>query len=294
MMVRGFLTGFAVAMVLAVALPAFAATKKKAPVAAKPSMTVALVRSSEAGCEPMCPEWISANGDITAASPAKFRTVLKQTGRKGVPIVIHSYGGSVEAALAIGRMIRRNKSPVIVGNTIFTGCTPYAKDACKLPKEAKGRYGATPSLYTGYCTSACGLVLAGGTVRMSVNGNIGTHQIVSNPSFDRIRYWETYRIVNGRKKVISRKIVSRKRVAMKPTTKLGKSFIGSLRSYLESMGVSASYYDLFAKASPESMYFLTRAEMKATRIVTADPPSTIFFRKELCAGNVPALNCIKR
>jgi hypothetical protein len=288
-----FLFGFILAIAMAFAPPTHAAPKKQAR-AAKPSMTVVLVRSSETGREPVCAEWIAADGDVTAASPGKFRSALKQAGLKGIPIVIHSYGGSVEAALAIGRMIRKNKSPVIVGNTIFTGCTPYAKDACKPPKEAKGRYAAAPSLYSGYCTSACGLILAGGAVRMSVNGNIGTHQIVSNPSFDRIRYWETYRVVNGRKKVISRKIVSRKRVTMKPTTKLGKSLVGSLRSYLESMGVSASYYDLFAKAPPEGMYFLTPAEMKATRIVTADPPSTIFFRKELCAGAVPALNCVSR
>jgi hypothetical protein len=281
-------------LIIGLTPPTLAASRKKPPAASKPSMTVVLVRSSEAGCEPQCPEWISASGDITAGTPSQFRKVFKQAGGKPLPVIIHSYGGSVEAALQIGRMIRRNKSPVIVGNTIFNGCTPYAKPACSLPKEARGRYAAAPSLYAGYCTSACGFILAAGTIRLTMHGPIGTHQIVSNRSYDRIRYWETYRIINGKKKILSRKVVSRKHVALKPTTKLDKPYVRNLRRYFEEMGVSAAYYDLFDKAPPESMYFLTPAEQKATRIVTVDPPSEPFFRKTLCEGSVPAPHCVKR
>jgi hypothetical protein len=294
MMVQRFMAGLVAAAIAAMASDAFAAASKKAPPVAGTPMTVVLVRSAEEGCEPLCPEWIAADGDITAATPGKFRSMLKRASRKGIPIVLHSYGGSVEAALELGRMIRRNKSPVIIGNTIFNGCTPYARPACALPKEALGRYAAKPSLYAGYCTSACGFVLAGGTVRMTMQGWIGTHQVVSSRSYDKVRYWETYRIVNGKKKIISRKVVSRKHVALKPTTKLEKPYVRNLRRYFEEMGVSAAYYDLFAKAPPESMYFLTAAEQRTTRIVTTDPPSAPFFRKALCEGNVPALNCVKR
>jgi hypothetical protein len=274
-----------------------AATKKKpAPKPPKPSMEVVVVRSTEAGCEPLCMEWISAEGEITSASPGRFRTALKLAGRKGIPVVVHSYGGSVEAALEIGRMIRKNKSPVLVGGTIFTGCVPSAKTPCKPPKEAQGRYSASPTTYTGYCTSACGFILAGGTIRALSNSysRIGTHQIVSNPSYDSIRYRETYRIINGKKKILSRKILSRKHVTLKPTTKLGKSYEKNLRKYFESMGVSASYYQLFAKTAPTDMHMLTPEELKETRIVTVDPPPQPMFRKTLCEGSVPALNCVKR
>ncbi len=293
-MIRRLLTSLMLMAAIAFTPHVWGAPRKKTPTAAKPAMIVVLVRSAEAGCEPFCPEWISASGDITAGTPAQFRKVLKQAGNKPLPIVVHSYGGSVDAALQIGRMIRKNKSPVIVGNTIFNGCTPYAKGACKLPKEAQGRYAAAPSLYSAYCTSACGFILAAGTQRLTIQGNIGTHQIVSSRSYDRVRYWETYRIVNGKKKILSRKVVSRKHVALKPTTKLDKPYVRNLRRYFEDMGVSAAYYDLFNKAPPESMYFLTAAEQKATRIVTADPPSTPFFRKTLCEGSVAAPHCIRR
>jgi hypothetical protein len=190
-------------------------------------------------------------------------------------------------------MVRKNKSSVIVGNSIIKGCRPDAPEPCKLPDGAKGRYAAEPSIYGGYCTSACGFILAGGVIRSAYDGGIGTHQIVTSSSYDRLRYLETYRIVNGKKKIISRKIVSRKHVTLKPTTKLKKSFEKNLRNYFEAMGVSAAYYDLFAKAAPSDMHLLTAEEMKTTRIVTMDPPPQPIFRKSLCEGSVPSPNCIK-
>ena len=108
---------------------------EKAPVS--PAMTFAIVRSGIVGCEPNCPQWISAEGQIMPGSASQFRKILKQAGKLRLPVVITSPGGDVEAALAIGQMIRERKLDVLVGWTLFTGCNPTTVKTCKLPKAQR-------------------------------------------------------------------------------------------------------------------------------------------------------------
>ena len=61
-------------------------------------MRFVVVRSDAPGCEPTCPEWISAEGAITAKSPALLKAALKTLGRRNLPIVVNSPGGDVDAA----------------------------------------------------------------------------------------------------------------------------------------------------------------------------------------------------
>ncbi len=42
-----------------------------------PSMRFAVVRSNAPGCEPNCPEWISAEGTIEADTPGLLKRTLK-------------------------------------------------------------------------------------------------------------------------------------------------------------------------------------------------------------------------
>jgi hypothetical protein len=149
-----------------------AAKKKSAPPSPpkliyEAPMTVVIVRNNVSLCEPNCPEWIAAEGEITDGTPAKFRDVFKRMGKKQLPIVIRSPGGSINAALEIGKMIRKRKLDVAVGSTQFDGCGPNRKD-CKLPKVNKGIYRGTASSFYGFCNSACPLILAGGTVRLRI------------------------------------------------------------------------------------------------------------------------------
>ena len=84
-------------------------------------MAFVVVRSGEPGCEPTCPEWISAEGGIAANTPAQLKKLLKTLGGRKLPIVVSSPGGDVDAALALGRMIRQYKLDVAVGKTRFAG-----------------------------------------------------------------------------------------------------------------------------------------------------------------------------
>jgi hypothetical protein len=86
------------------------------------AMRVIVVTDSRAGCQPSCAQWIAANGEITAETPAQFQRVFKALGQKKLPIIISSPGGSVPAALAIGREIRKRKLDVAVERTIFQKC----------------------------------------------------------------------------------------------------------------------------------------------------------------------------
>ncbi|MEP7171957.1 MAG: hypothetical protein ABI705_00575 [Aestuariivirga sp.] len=282
------------ALLLVQAVTVETATTKKKPMEnapVSPPMVFAIVRSATVGCEPNCPQWISAEGQIMPGSANQFRKILKQTDKLRLPVVITSPGGDVEAALAIGQMIRERKLDVLVGWTLFTGCNPTAK-TCKLPKAQKGVYAGLALTSRGYCLSACPFILASGQKRiLGAGAFLGVHEITTQPITQRIRYNETYRIVNGKKKVLSRKVVSRKNIVGKPTTKLSKSFDKKLKAYLNTMGVNLVMLDLLHLAPPSAIHTLSYDEMKSTNLVTAFGDAAELVSNSLCKTTTPADNC---
>lgn len=81
-----------------------------------------------------------------------------------MPIVVFSSGGDREAAMTLGRLIRRAGLDVAVGRTWFVGCRPEEKD-CKV-NDGKGSDFLGGALSGGYCASECVLMLAGGVRRL--------------------------------------------------------------------------------------------------------------------------------
>ncbi|AZO47899.1 MAG: hypothetical protein EOS58_18215 [Mesorhizobium sp.] len=96
-----------------------------------PPMGFIVVRSNAPGCEPTCPEWISAQGHIEAGTPALLKALLKKLGHRKLPLVLNSQGGETEAAMALGHMIRAGGLDTMVAKTVFSECAPDAK-ACGL------------------------------------------------------------------------------------------------------------------------------------------------------------------
>jgi hypothetical protein len=287
---------FKVALALLLALACFSgpveAKTARGKGDASPSMAVVVVRSSEEGCEPLCPEWIAADGRITAATPQAFRAAFKTAGTLNLPIILHSPGGDVDAAIAIGRMIRQRKATVIIGQANIQGCQPSDK-GCKPSATTHGRYPTGFIAAYGSCYSACGLVLAGGVTRMSRPNSIGTHQMVQTGIRERVWYHETYRMVHGRKKVLSRQITKRQRFTTKPTIQVSPKLRKKVNTYLAEMGISPTFFALFEKAPPSGIYILSEPEMTATRITNFSLGSEVMMRKDLCEGAVPAANCVK-
>lgn len=138
--------------------------------AAEQEMRFVVVRSNQAGCEPTCPEWISAAGTIGPKTPALLKATLKTLAGRKLPLVLRSPGGDMATAMALGRLIRKNKLDVAVGTTIFFGCQRDEAN-CTANDDKGARYiGKVVSL--GACSQACTLVLASGIQRLAGEGTI--------------------------------------------------------------------------------------------------------------------------
>lgn len=278
------------------AVSADAATRKKKE---KPPespyelpMRIVVVRNNVPGCEPLCPQWISAEGTITAKTPALFKKALARTGDMRLPIVITSTGGDVDAGLAIGKMIRDRHLDVVVGWTYYADCEPHRKD-CKLPKSQKGIHRGIAISSGAFCVSACTFILASGEKRLLGEGAlVGVHQISRTITQEKVHYYERYRIVNGKRKVLSRKVVSRKPVKSYLSTKLDSRLKKKLVAYFDKMGVSDSLLGMFNKAPPSSMYLLKPEEARSTRLITGTMSSVELIASGRCKTSPPGENCI--
>jgi hypothetical protein len=154
---------------LVVAGPAFAAGQPA--VAGALQMRFIVVRSNAPGCEPTCPEWISAQGAISAKTPALLKALLKTLGGRKLPLVVSSTGGDVDAAMALGRMIRKSGLSVAVATTSFVGCQPEEKN-CTANDGKGSRYIGSASPGGAFCNSVCPLMLAGGVRRLAGEGPV--------------------------------------------------------------------------------------------------------------------------
>ncbi|MBK5567674.1 hypothetical protein [Ensifer sp. SSB1] len=138
--------------------------------AAEQEMRFVVVRSNQVGCEPTCPEWISAAGAIGPKTPALLKATLKMLAGRKLPLVLRSPGGDMAAAMALGRLIRKSKLSVAVGTTMFVGCQRDQKNCTANDKKGADYIGKAASL--GACEQACTLVLASGIRRLAGEGTI--------------------------------------------------------------------------------------------------------------------------
>ena len=289
----------AVCVVLLVALAgadaADAAKKKKSPPTPKAiwesPMRVVVVRGIYNYCEPLCPEWIAAEGEITGATPAAFRKVFKQIGKRKLPVIIRSPGGSITAALEIGRMIRKRGLDVSLGWTAYSGCAPDRK-SCVLPKEQKGVYRGLVTANRAFCNSACHLVLASGVQRFaSAETFVGVHQPKTVWTREIITYRERYRIVNGKKTVIDKKIISRKPGKSRVTYGNDKRLRKLLTAYYKEMGVSTKLLAESEKAQFKDINHLSGTELNDFALRTGAQGPDYLVGPKLCTTMPSAPSC---
>lgn len=141
------------ALALALCATFVAATAESArPMAA---MAFTLERGAPDACGTGCSEWIAAEGSVLAATPTDFAAFLAQLGETRPPVLVQSPGGTVEAAMAMGRLLRRAGLVAIVARTDRSNALP------------------APAL-DGECHGACLYLLAAGTERAMAPGAIVT------------------------------------------------------------------------------------------------------------------------
>ncbi|MGX5805631.1 hypothetical protein ACWGS9_31065 [Bradyrhizobium sp. Arg314] len=278
-------------------LAAFGAAAKEEPPDYGPTMRFVVVRSSAPGCEPNCPEWISAEGTIDAGTPMLLRRLLKALGGRQLPIVVDSPGGNVDAALQLGRMVRKNKLDIAVGITEFSGCSPAMKN-CR-DNDGKGQSFSGVAPYFGVahdsgamCNSACPLMFAGGIRRVVGEwAYLGVHQITTTFRREKLLYRTTYRIVNGKKKIISTEIVSRKNAGSYKTYEMSKAVEKRLSGYLKEMGVEQGVLGVM-KATPASdIRQIEPEDMLEMKLVTSLDSLDLLTERTICQHDPVPMNC---
>ena len=255
-------------------------------------MSFTIMRSASPGCEPNCPEWIVAEGQITAATSGRFRKILKAMGKRKLPLIIRSPGGQVDPAIAMGRMIRKQGLDVAVAAATYAGCKPADK-TCKLPPEAKNMYTGQSASAGANCSSACTLVLASGTRRLvGLFARAGVHDFSGTITKETVYYRETYRIIKGKKKVISRKVTGRKKTGSYTTSKLGKAFERKVAAYLKDMGMDATLLPLMRATPASGIHYMTAPELMNTKLATGLVSAEVLTDPSLCRVSPPAPNCV--
>jgi hypothetical protein len=224
-----------------------------------PVMDFLVVRNSTPECEPDCPEWISAEGRIVPETAGRLAKFLADPARRKLPLILNSGGGSIEAAVAMGRMIRKYKMDTGVGQTIITDCTNSQRDAgtCK-PDVALRAFDGRAFASRAYCASACPLVLLGGIHRVvDPSSFVGVHEPKgdSQPYID--RYQIKYRIENGKKHIISKTFVNRTYLKKKTVIGITPTLRVELDKYLKEMGGSLEILAEMEKAQPETMNWIS-------------------------------------
>ncbi|TGV16077.1 hypothetical protein EN816_02210 [Mesorhizobium sp. M8A.F.Ca.ET.173.01.1.1] len=279
-----------VCLVVAMALPIVTAQAEDGPPEIPP-MRFVVVRSNAPGCEPNCPEWISADGTIAADTPSLLKRTLKALKGRQLPVVVNSPGGNVDAALALGRMIRKNKLDIAVGVTVFSGCQPAMGD-CEDNKGKGADYFGVAYDDGAMCNSACPLMFSGGVRRVVGDyGYLGVHQITTTFHRERLLYRTTYRIVNGKKKIISTKVVSRKNAGSYKTYEMSRTVEKTLSVYLREMGIGDGVLEIM-KATPASeIRQIPLDAMLTMKLVTSRDAVDLLTTASLCRLNRPATNC---
>jgi hypothetical protein len=238
----------AVALLSLIALPSYADLRRPTRPRIVPPMRFVRVTSADPACTPNCPEWLSAEGKIEPGSAAAFADAIANLKGRRLPILIHSPGGSVADAGAMGELIRAKGLAVAVARTLITNC-PEVSPKCPDSTGAAITGGAT-------CASACVLVLAGGVERLAApSARIGVHQTTTLVS-------ETEGLAHLKS---TRKIYEQQGVD------------AAVEAYLTAMGVGDPVMTLMRKTSAASIRWLSLAELKDSHLATLalDPAEPI-------------------
>ena len=204
-------------------------------IATQPSraMEFATVPISGACERAHCPRAMIAAGEITAESPARFRSFVQEEMR--VPglhalLFIDSPGGNVESALKLGGLLHEAGASVVVGR-------PLTASARKVRGKARAMLDVQP----GHCASACVYTLMGAKRRIVPKGaRLGVHRMSARLyGFDP---------AGGRTEV--------KRIYA------GQNEIGLLRSYAASVGGSQDLITLAESTPHDRIRVLTEPEIR--------------------------------
>jgi len=229
-----------------------ATDKKTAPdnkEAAKP-MAFFVATGDPGACGTGCAEWIAAEGRIDGSTPGRLRSLLTRLGKRKLPIFFYSPGGSVDAALVMGRMLRARDMTAGVARTIPQGCDPLQahEPACDTLKRSGRALPAELRTTDASCNSSCVYALIGAAVReVPIDAGLGVHSI---------SILQTMIRRNGEGRVLAAS--SRRVTGDVPGIRAAHSHVAR---YAAEMGISRALIDAAAAVPNETIRFITREEI---------------------------------
>jgi hypothetical protein len=203
-----------------------------------PSMRFAWqLEGPEDRCGTYCRTWISASGVVTEHTARDFETFAQQRDMRGATLVLDSEGGSVLAALALGRAIRTLDMTTTIGRT-----TVLPANGDEAPRAALASKAT--------CESMCAFILLGGTRRyVPPEARVMVHQI-----------W----LGSKAKKALESSYTAEELGVVQRD-------IGKLARYLVEMDAGIELLETALRVPPwEPMYALSVEELRRLRVTTVD------------------------
>ena len=135
--------------------------------------------TNDPGCGQQCPRLMQASGQIGKETPQAFldfaREQIRQPGLVNV-LLIHSPGGSVNASITLGRVLRKLGTVVVVAQAM-DGAPPATASRGQRIRPEHMRF------VSGTCASACVYALAGGLKRIvPPESQVAVHRMAGNIS----------------------------------------------------------------------------------------------------------------
>ena len=223
------------------------------------SLTLQRVKLADTACGQACPEWLSAQGTISRGDAERLRKALDALGPRKIPLLIHCNGGLVEEALEMGEMVREKGLQVGVARTTVAQCV----DPAGCP-DVRGSFATLDA--TSF--SACTLVLAGGIGRFATPlTQVGVHQMrnaASRTVVERL-YRDTYEVVNGVERFLSRELVNSQTRIVTPSTPDFERLKQKVRLYLTDMGIDEKVWALAMETPANEIFNLHPGDLRALR-----------------------------
>jgi hypothetical protein len=187
-------------------------------------------------CGKACRTWISAVGIIAESTAIDFEAFAHDNDVQGATLVLDSEGGSVLAALALGRAIRRFDMTTTVGRTIVLPSDDDKPRATLSPDAA--------------CQSMCAFLLLGGTRRyVPPEARVLVHMI-----------W-----LGSKRKLAQDESYTAEELG------LVQHDIGSIARYTVEMGGAIELLETALRVPPwEPLYTLAADEVRSMRLTTMD------------------------
>jgi hypothetical protein len=233
-------------------------------------MRFARVRSQDPACGETCPEWIAAEGWIDAATPERFREFIKAEPVSGLPLVVSSFGGDLEAARQLAHLVRDAGLDVAVGLTLFEGCS-RANSIC-LARRAEGRLLGVGESGSAYCHGACTILLAAGVRRFAGETvTVSTHFYAREFGFSGLSSDS----------------------AANQTAKRSTAAIRQMKSWYGENGIDGAVVERGSLVKNGQALAMSPDDMIATRLVTSRDSLDVLANPGICEASPMPANCVR-